>query len=187
MIIYRILQERLLQLKEFLKERVLFELQIQNGSRDYEIAMAVFQSGFDDLSDVYYRIEIMSQMHSKETEVFQRTAKVLERTSNILKGSEGDVGAINQDLLQDPMEQKLFDVIQKNSSELREALMSRQYEKATRLYGQAFFDPLNEFFDQVMVNVENQDVRRNRQALMKEIYSLYALQLADLSLLSRMD
>ena len=90
-----------------------------------------------------------------------------------------------EDLIQDPMERRLFQIVSEKAPAVSEALDRREYEKATRLFGQAFFGPVNDFFDKVMVNVEDSEIRRNRQALMKQIHTLYAGRLADLSLLSR--
>lgn len=175
------------QLRSFLQDRILFELQAQPGSRTYEIAQAVFLSSFEDLADIFDRYEAMNRLFEKETPLFIKTVKVVERTANILKGSKGDFGEFQRELLQDPMEKRLFDVFEAKSKLVEDALAKKNYEEATRIFGQSFFEPINAFFDQVMVNVDDQEIRRNRQALMKKIHQLYAEKLADLSLLSRIE
>ena len=58
---------------------------------------------------------------------------------------------------------------------------------ATRLFAQIFSAPLHEFFDNVLINAENPELRENRMALVSKINRLYTGCLADLSGLSRID
>ena len=175
------------RLRAFLQERIVFELRVSPGSRPYEILQAVFRSSFDDLADVFNRFEILSHLYEEDPKTFIKAAKVVERTANILKGVQGEVGEVKTELFKESLERKLYDLLEEKSGEISQALERRDYGKATLRFGQIFYDPLHDFFEQVMVNVEDTEIRRNRQALMKRLYSLYAERLADLSVLSRMD
>jgi glycyl-tRNA synthetase beta chain len=178
-------QESERKLIDFLKERVIFELQVKPGTQPYEILQGVMKSSFDDLADVFERYEKLLGLFQRHPKVFFKTSKVVERTSNILKGVKEAVNSVDPKLLQEPLEKELFRILQEKGPELRATVESKSYDKATQLYGEIFFDRLHDFFDQVMVNVENPEVRRNRQALMKEINFLYTEKVADLSLLSQ--
>lgn len=179
------LEELEKKLTDFLKERVIFELQAKPGSRPHEILQGVMKSSFDELADVFERYKVLCGLYQSEREVFLKTSKVVERTSNILKGVKEAVNSVDPSLFQEPLENELFNLLHKNREELQEKVRLRDYKKATQLYGQIFFKPLHDFFDHVMVNVENPQVRSNRQALMKEINFLYTEKVADLSLLSQ--
>jgi len=175
------------KLMKFFEERVIFELQLRPGTRGYEIFSAVWQSRHEDLSDVLTRYEILSQLFEKEPENFSRAGKVVQRTSNIAKGMKPGAPGINPELLKEPQEKKLFELLEKQSAEISSQLDQGKFGDATRLFGRVFYEPVHDFFEQVMVNVEDATIRENRQALMKRINHLYTGKLADLSLLSRLD
>ena len=172
------------RLQEFLKDRVAFELQTKAGTRSYEILQGVMKSSFDDLADVFERYGILSGLFAKNPKVFFKTSKVIERTSNILKGVKESLNSVDPGLFQEPLEKKLFELLREKGPALEGSLEKKDYETVTQLYGETFFDTLHEFFDRVMVNVEDAPVRRNRQALMKQINALYTEKVADLSFLT---
>lgn len=174
------------RLSRFLQERMNFELGLKVGTRAHEIFQAVARSSFDDIADAFKRFEILNHMENADPKTFLQAAKVVERTGNILKGVKEQLPAIDPALFAEPLEKALFQLIKEKSGEISEALKAHHYEKATKLYGHAFSGPLHDFFEKIMINVEDVPLRRNRQALMKQIFSLYADRLADLSVLSRL-
>ena len=74
-----------------------------------------------------------------------------------------------------------------SSKEIQDFILKKDYEKATSRFGEIFYQPLHDFFEQVMVNVEDPTTRYMRQELMRRINRLYTERLADLSVLSRLD
>ncbi len=173
------------KLNDFLKDRVAFELQLKHGTRPYEILQGVMKSSFDNLADVFQRFEILSELLASDPKIFFKTSKVVERTSNILKGAKEAIPSIDPALFQESLEKKLYELLQQEENKLKQSVEKKEYEKATRLYGETFFEPLHDFFNGVMVNVEDAPVRRNRQALMKQINLLYTDKVADLSVLTQ--
>ncbi|MCB9800047.1 MAG: glycine--tRNA ligase subunit beta [Candidatus Omnitrophica bacterium] len=175
------------RLKNFLKERVAFELEIAAGSRDHEILQAVFKTSFTDIADVFVRFETLRRLYDADRDLLIKTAKVIERTSNISKNAGPQGSELEENLLQEPSEKLLFKALTDTSDALLKAFECKDYERATQVFGRTFYQPVNDFFEQVMVNVEDTSIRNNRQALMKRICSLYTDHLADLSVLSRME
>ena len=173
------------KLAEFFKARTAFELELKPGTQNYEILQGVMKSSFDDLADVFDRFEMLERLSMKQPKVFFKTSKVVERTGNILKGIKEPLSPVDPGLFQDPLEKGLFEIIEKKEPGLRGFTEKKDYEGLTRAYGEIFFDPLHEFFDRVMVNVDHAPVRRNRQALMRRINRLYTEGVADLSLLTQ--
>jgi glycyl-tRNA synthetase beta chain len=108
----------------------------------------------------------------------------VERTGNILKGSKEKLNSVDPALFQEPLEKELFELLKSKGPDLQKTLEKKDYKTVTRLYGETFFDPLHHFFDRVMVNVEDPQIRRNRQALMRDINTLYTAGVADLSCLT---
>ncbi len=174
------------RLKKFFEERVTFELQAKAGTRESEILTAVFRSSFDNLADVYDRYEALTQLYERDSEAFIRTAKVVERTGNILKGAKV-VSGIDPSHFRENSEIKLYQILNEHSGEITTFLEKKDYAKATSRFGEIFHQPVHDFFKEVMVNVEDPALRSTRQALVSQINRLYTERLADLSVLSRLE
>lgn len=175
------------KLKSFLKDRTVFELQLKPGTRGHEIFEAVWRSGSEDLADVFERFDALKRFSENAAEDFIRAGKVVERTSNIVKGAPSSAQEIDPGCLQEPVEKKLYELLRSHSRDIAEKVRERKFEEATRLFGQVFYAPVHDFFDQVMVNVDDAKIRANRQSLMKQVNRLYTEHLADLSVISRID
>lgn len=171
------------KLTKFIEERVITELQVKPGTKDYEILLAVMKTSSDNLSDVFTRFEKLQSLFQKEPKPFLKAAKVVERTGNIIKGAKIE-GEIDQALLNEPSEKVLSNILSGKAWEL-EAIQDPG--KYTVRFGELFYDAVQEFFSQVMVNAEDTSIRKNRQILMKRINGLYTQKIADLSLLSSLD
>jgi glycyl-tRNA synthetase beta chain len=174
-------EEMLKKLVSFFKERIVFELELKAGTREYELLQAVFSSQFDDIADIYERFNQLVGMI--DNALFLNACKVMERTANILKGVKGKVGdEINPALFQDALEGKLNELIQQAGPVIAKLVLEkRQYNDAVKMYGDAFVKPVHEFFEKVKVNADDLQVRANRQAMMKKVYEMIAGHVADLS------
>ncbi len=173
------------KLKQFFKDRLINELNLKSGTQEFEIFEAVCATNFDDLNDVLKRFDALKKFAASERQRFQQAAKVVERTSNILKGVKNSVRSeIKEDLFRESLEKELLKLYLENENKFLEQIAKKDYEGATRFYGQVFYDTIHKFFDSVMVNVDDPEVRANRQALMKKINSLYVDGVADLSCLT---
>lgn len=178
-------EEVTIKLIEFLKDRVVFELRVKPGTKPYEILQSILKTPFDDLNDVFKKYEALVRLFEKQPKLFFKTSKVVERTSNILKGVKDSLNSVDPNLFKEPLEKELFELVQKKGPALQESVKVRDYQAVTMLYGETFYNPLHDFFDHVMVNVEDPALRRNRQALMRDINYLYTSGVADLSLLTQ--
>ena len=174
-----------LQLLPFFKERITYELQVKSGSREFEVLQGIFAAGFDQVIEVYEKFEHLSGEVNNQS--FLKACKVMERTTNILKGVKGKVDdRVERALLQDPLEQRLFDLLGQEEASLNQLIRQKHYGAAVKRYGDVFYQPLHDFFDRVLVNVEDSKVRTNRQSLVKKINSLCASRIADLSYISNL-
>lgn len=168
------------ELIPFFKERVVFELQIKSGTKEFELLQGIFASDFDCLADVYEKFNHLSiQLRNPS---FIHACKVMERTGNILKGVKEKINDhIEPSLFQDSLENRLFDLLNQEESTFSKLVSEKQYGDAVKLYGDAFYQPIHDFFDRVLVNAEDSKIRTNRQALVKKINLLCRSQVADLS------
>ncbi len=172
------------RLSRFFQERVSFELGVKPGTRSLEVLQAVMRSSFDNIADVFKRFEILNEMDEK---VLIKAAKVIQRTANMLKGYGKMPGEPKEELLIEAAEKKIFELLQTKAKDVLEPLEKKEYERATRLFAELFFVPLNDFFDSVLVNAEDAGLRENRMALVAKVNRLYTAKIADLSTLSRID
>ncbi len=171
------------KLRKFFEDRVIFELQVKPGTKEHEILLAVLRSDSDNLAQVFERYEKLTALYHKDPKTFLKAAKVIERTGNIIKGIKVE-GEVRPEALSEPSEKVLYQVLADKAWEIESI---KDCDKATARFGEVFYQPVNDFFKQVMVNVEDASIRSNRQILMKKINQLYTERIADLSLLSGLD
>ena len=169
------------QLKSFFKDRLIFELQLKAGTKPYELLEAILAGDMDCLVEVYDKFEQLSAQIDNNS--FIQACKVMERTANILKGSNDKLSHnIDSSLLQDPLEKRLFEIYNQEEGAINDLFKEKQYQLAVIRYGKTFYGPVHDFFDKVMVNSEDVKIRSNRQALVKKINGL-CFHAADLSLI----
>ena len=103
-----------------------------------------------------------------------------KRIRNILKKVEGSVANnVNESLLQENAEKELFNQVSSLSAEVNALFADGDYQSAlTKL--SSLKKPVDQFFDDVMVMTDDEALKNNRIALLKQISDLF-LQAADLS------
>ncbi len=169
------------RIRMYLFERLYtFDWPVPAPSRD--LIDAVLASRPDDLFDAIERIQALHALG--DGPALLRAAKVVERTHNILKSAKSPAIEPDQAKLQEAPERKLWELYTAHREPLADLIGRRSYQDATARYGEVFFAPLNDFFDQVMVNVPDEALRQNRLALMRAINTLYTVPVADLSKLT---
>ncbi|WP_307746258.1 glycine--tRNA ligase subunit beta [uncultured Phascolarctobacterium sp.] len=151
------------QILEFFKLR-LKNLMIEQGIR-YDVVDAVFaDERNDDLVDIYARCQALNAYVAlPEAEaVIQASIRVC----NLCKKIDTEV-AISSALFADPAEQELHDVLIRLNKELIPDIVTYNYAAALKLAEQVV-EPVNKFFDSVMVMDENVAVKNNRLALLEQ-------------------
>ena len=110
-------------------------------------------------------------------------ASANKRISNILRQAEAsDAASINEKLLTEPSEVALWAALQAARSEVQPLLDARDYEAVLTTLS-ALRDPVDAFFDDVMVMADDDAIRDNRLALLGEMRALF-FDVADISRLS---
>ena len=173
-----ILDKLVPKIKEFFKDR-LFQINIERGYR-YDLVNAALKAGigFDDIHNFSQRLKVISLISQEKW--WPDLVTVVERTFNIGKKANSS-GSVNERILTEPEERKLWDVYKENDEAVRKLIGEKKYEEASRTYCNSFAKPVHAFFDRVFVNVEDENVRSNRLSLMKTINELYSQKIADLS------
>lgn len=103
-----------------------------------------------------------------------------KRIANILKGAAAETfGAIDPSLFEDDAERRLQSAVSGLTASHREDLAARRYADALRRLA-GLREPVDQFFDAVMVMAPDAAQRRNRLALLQCLRDLF-LDVADLS------
>ena len=102
-----------------------------------------------------------------------------KRIVNILAKSDTQLGSVNEALMTEASEFTLVKLIQAITPRINDAVSRETYESALEI-ASSFTPALDAFFDQVLVNDPNDDVRQNRYSILRDVQSAL-LPLGDLS------
>ncbi|MDN3452646.1 MULTISPECIES: glycine--tRNA ligase subunit beta [unclassified Psychrobacter] len=103
-----------------------------------------------------------------------------KRVANILAKSEVSVADnVDEILLSEPAEQSLYASVQQAQTAVQPLLEQADYTQVLQTLA-SLDEPLTQFFDNVMVNSEDDALKNNRLALLKQVRALF-LTVADIS------
>lgn len=144
------------------------------------IVRSVLLTDSKDLVQVKEKLEALITFIGTNKEVVESLIASNKRIANILKKSTDVVsGTINVDLFECAEEKDLHSTLVK----VKDDFMTKNLSYSERLVQLAKFkDPINRFFDNVMVNVDQDNVKTNRVLMLKELRTEF-LAIADFSLI----
>ena len=151
---------------DFFKGR--FENQLITQGHPYDVVDAILATGIDNLVVAYEKIRAMAAFKSHPD--FQPLAIAFKRVVNIIRGFQN--GAVDPDLFSGPEEKNLHEAFLK----IRETVLTHI---SGGDYSAVLFDlarlrePVDAFFEAVLVMAEDEKVRTNRLSLLKEISTLF--------------
>lgn len=162
---------------EFFKQR-LRNLLMDQGIR-YDVIDAVFaDKRNDDVVDLAARCKALAAY--VEAGNAEPLVQVSVRVSNLCKKIEKEV-AISGALFKDESENKLHEVVAAVSKEIIPEIVLYDYAAVLKA-GEKVIEPVNTFFDNVMVMDEDENVKNNRLAMLEEVRGIVNA-VGDLSLL----
>jgi glycyl-tRNA synthetase beta chain len=155
--------------KTFFRDRLEFYLKDVRGYA-YDVVKAVLAADADDVVDVLSRAEAVREvLHMQE---FIAIGAACKRMRNILRQAEekGIVPAATFEYLPDSAheEKNLAGYIEVNGSRVEALRKKKEYGDALMLLSTAR-EPVDAFFDKVMVMVEDEKLRANRLALLRTL------------------
>lgn len=165
------------QIMEFFKQR-LRNLLMDQGIR-YDVIDAVFaDKRNDDMVDLAVRCKALAAY--VEAGNAEPLVQVSVRVSNLCKKIEKEV-AISGALFKDESENKLHEVVAAVSKEIIPEIVLYDYAAVLKA-SEKVIEPVNAFFDNVMVMDEDENVKNNRLAMLEEVRGIVNA-VGDLSLL----
>lgn len=160
---------------EFFRQR--FKNVMIDRGIEYDVIDAVITAQFDDIYDSYLKIQELSKWKHKDE--FMKILGSFNRVSNL--ASKAASPEINESLFTEEAELELYNAFNKSNAEFVNYVDNREYEKALELMIK-LKKPIDDFFDKIMVMVEDEGVRNNRLGLLKSIGNMMS-RIADLSLI----
>ena len=164
---------------EFCFDRLSVNLREQGASAQEVDAVLALNPSL--LSEIPKRLEAVRAFSSLDEAPALAAAN--KRVGNILKKIEGNVEAkINDALLQEPAEKALANVLAKIKPEADALFESGDYTNSLKALA-ALKAPVDDFFDNVMVNADDPALKANRQGLLATLHQAMN-RVADLSKLA---
>lgn len=120
--------------------------------------------------------------HFRTLDSAEALAAANKRVSNILAKVEGEISTeIDRSLLVEAEEKALAEQVISLQTELAPTFANGEYQTALDRLA-SLRETVDNFFEKVMVNAEDANLRRNRQAILNNLRNLF-LQVADISVL----
>jgi glycyl-tRNA synthetase beta chain len=152
--------------------------------QDQDIGIDVFQAvdAVRPASPLDFDLRMQAVSRFRQLPQAQALAAANKRVANILAKLDTEPSdQLDNTLLTEPAESALAQALENRREAFVDLYMKRDY--AAALESLAALQPaIDSFFDQVMVNTDNEAVRSNRQALLKQVRRLF-LRIADISFL----
>lgn len=145
--------------------------------------LSVRTLGIDDAAEINARVYAVAEFAQSDSA--SALAAANKRVANILNKSDVELGAIDANLFESEAEVELAKTIDQAYTALAPLIQSADYRAALTELSK-LREPVDQFFDQVMVNTDNMAIRVNRLSLLNEMRQLF-LSVADISLLSSND
>jgi glycyl-tRNA synthetase beta chain len=142
----------------------------------YDLVDAVLETGLERPADLERRALALRDFRASES--FERLVLGSKRVMNILKGGAPS-GAVDPALLSEPEERELHRAATELGERCGRSLAAGDH-RATMECLLELRDPIDRFFDKVLVMDPDERVRANRLSLLQEIAGLF-LRFADLS------
>jgi glycyl-tRNA synthetase beta chain len=146
-------------------------------SRDFplDVVEAAVRARFDDVVDARRRVEALNQWKSRED--FDSIIIGFKRVVNILKDTAPQ--SMSEKLLAQDEEKRLYSTFKDVSKRADSLVQKGEYAKALEIIAE-LKSPIDEFFDAVMVMVDDEELRNNRLGLLRKVADLFS-RIADFS------
>ncbi|MCF7859316.1 MAG: glycine--tRNA ligase subunit beta [Candidatus Cloacimonetes bacterium] len=159
---------------DFFKQRINWFL--KQNKIDYDIIDSVMHIDHSDIPDIYKRSQALQELKMQKD--FIKLVLGFKRVSNIISEAK-ELTKVNTDLIQNETEEILFNEYLVLAKKISELLPHNKYSEILSLlvnYGRM----IDDFFDEVLVNVKDAKIKQNRYNILACIRELF-LQIADLS------
>lgn len=170
----------LASLTRYLRERV--HAHFTDRGMSHDLVSAAVATSWGDLLDLEARLEALHEMRRDPR--FPALVELVERTHNIAKGLERE-RLVSRSLLAEPIEHEVFEALQELEGPLSASFGAGDFVAGSWAYLDGLGALMGRYFDEVFVNVDDDEVRNNRWSMLRAIHRLYRDHVADLSRVPR--
>ena len=165
------------EVADFMQARLAVLLQNDYAHDTVAAVLAQRPDRLDDLADKLQAVESFKKLPESAA-----LAAANKRVQNLLKKADAELGAVQENLLQEDAERALFAATQALRPTVQAALAQHDFQAALTALA-AVKPQVDAFFDNVMVMADDAAVKQNRLNLLNELSQLMNA-VADISLLS---
>ncbi len=163
----------------FIKNRISHMLEEERISKD--VVGAIVDISIDHVPNVWNRARALDALKAQPD--FEPLAVAFKRVVNIIKKAPAmEKTSVDESLFENPSETKLFQELVKVEQKVETELKKGAFDIALH-HMATLRDPVDKFFDDVLVMAEDETIRNNRFALLKRIAGLFE-KIADFSKIS---
>jgi len=147
---------------------------------DYDICRAVLATDWDDIAEANARAKMLAELRSTNPAAFSDLVTAGERPARIARPANiPEAAEVNTNLFEHPMESRLLEEFAAVRDEV-ETLLEDKSPDWTQVAGllAGLLPVIHQYFEDVMVMVEDEALSRNRLTLLRDIDQLF-LRLAD--------
>ncbi len=165
--------------REFMLERLANNLRDQGASsQDVDAVLSLAPEMLSEIPARLFAVRSFASLAEAPA-----LAAANKRVTNILKKAEGELtGIVNTSLLKEPAEKALFDALQKVNPLADKLFENGDYTASLKALA-ALKAPVDDFFDNVMVNADDPALKANRLGLLATLHQTMN-RVADLSKLA---
>lgn len=146
-----------------------------------EVFQAVSSRQLSEPLDIHHRVQAVADFYRSDAALPLATAN--KRVANILAKVKEPIGSeINQSILNEPAESALAHALSTVHRQLNPMFKNSEYGPALTALSE-LKEPVDTFFDDVMVMVDDINIRNNRLSMLKQLRELF-LEIADISFLA---
>ena len=157
-----------------------FFLRMKNRMQEqgirYDIIDAILENKNDRLDRLFARAEVLSEV--VDNPEFKQWVETFTRVNNLASKKDGEYN-INTQLFEKDVEHQLYTDLQKTETSFTQFAKDDKWKEALKTLAE-LKPSIDAFFDQIMVMVEEEEIRNNRLALLNEI-SVLIRRFADFS------
>ena len=130
----------------------------------------VLSTEIDDIYDAYLKISAIDEFRKKNEELFSNLLLVFKRVKNIIKTSNTLI--FEESILEEKAERELYKIYKEKEIQIKKLIENKEYQKTFSMLS-SLYEPLDNFFKEVMVMTDNEKLKNNRIALLSLVDKIF--------------
>ena len=130
----------------------------------------VLSTEIDDIYDAYLKISAIDEFRKKNEELFSNLLLVFKRVKNIIKTSNNL--DFDESILEEKAEIELYKMYNSIENEIKKLMKNRNYIQVFSSLSK-LYEPLDNFFKEIMVMVDDDKLKNNRIALLSLVDKIF--------------